>query len=194
LAQSAYSSSTTPLEIGVDARHGADPIQINIADDVLLLYDDCAPAVRRFVRSCGIPPDVADDIVQETFIALFQHLRKGGGRQNLRGWLMQVGYRQALKYRRREGRRWRWQRPWTEDVEDVRDGTEGPEESCVAKSDERRLRAVLRALPERDRQCVLLRADGLRYRDIATTLGISLGAVAKSLTRAVGRLSAARDR
>ena len=53
----------------------------------------------------------------------------------------------------------------------------------------RRLRAVFRALPERDRQCLSLRAQGLRYREIAKALGISLGAVAKSLAHAVMRLS-----
>jgi RNA polymerase sigma-70 factor (ECF subfamily) len=59
--------------------------------------------------------------------------------------------------------------------------------------DRRRLRLchVLRAMPERDRQCVYLRAEGLRYRDIARTLGISLGSVAKSLTRAITRLTSA---
>jgi RNA polymerase sigma-70 factor (ECF subfamily) len=56
------------------------------------------------------------------------------------------------------------------------------------------LRAVLQVLPERDRQCVALRAEGLRYRDIASTLGISLGAVAKSMARAMARLAAVLER
>ena len=44
-------------------------------------------------------------------------------------------------------------------------------------------------MPERDRRCLYLRAEGLSYRDIARTLDISLGSVAKSLTRAVTRLT-----
>jgi RNA polymerase sigma-70 factor (ECF subfamily) len=40
---------------------------------------------------------------------------------------------------------------------------------------------------------VHLRAEGLRYRDIASVLGISLGAVAKSLTRALERLAASAE-
>jgi len=47
---------------------------------------------------------------------------------------------------------------------------------------------VIRALPARDRHCLFLRAEGLRYRDIAETLGMSLGGVAKSLARSVTRL------
>jgi RNA polymerase sigma-70 factor (ECF subfamily) len=190
---SAYSSSTTPLELPLGVKDDAATPD-HIRAEVLWLFDECAPGVRRYVRSCGISADVADDIVQETFVALFQHLRKGGGRENLRGWLMQVGYRLALKHRQRESRRTRWQLPWNSDAEGVCDPATGPEAACVAMQDQRRLRAVLNALPERDRQCVCLRAEGMRYRDIAIALGISLGAVAKSLTRAVGRLTAAVEK
>jgi RNA polymerase sigma-70 factor (ECF subfamily) len=48
---------------------------------------------------------------------------------------------------------------------------------------------VVDALPERDRRCVFLRAEGLSYRDIGAALCVSLGTVAKSLTRAMTRLA-----
>jgi RNA polymerase sigma-70 factor (ECF subfamily) len=191
---STSSTSTAPLDLSLDAEREGRSAAPSVTDDVLRLFDTTAPAVRRYVRSCGVPPDVADDIVQDTFIALFQHLRKGGGRENLRAWVIQVGYRLALKHRRGEGRRGRWQSGWAPDVVEIPDSTTGPEEALSANEDQRRLRAVLRALPDRDRQCIYLRADGLRYREIASALGISLGAVAKSMARAVGRLSAAVHR
>jgi len=193
LPLSVFSSSPSPLELTLDG-NDAVAASARLRDEVLLLFDECAPAVRRYVLSCGVAPEIADDIVQETFLALFQHLRKGRGRDNLRGWLMQVGYRLALKHRRRESRRSRWQLPWEPAAERVRDPAATPEDACAATQDQQRLRAVLRALPERDRQCVCLRADGMRYRDIAAALGISLGAVAKSLTRAMQRLAAAVDK
>lgn len=184
-----FPSSTVPLDVPLDAEHSlvATP---SVRDEVLQLFDAHAPAVRRYVRSCGVGPDVADDIVQETFIALFQHLRRGGGREHLRGWVMQVGYRLALKHRRGEGRRRRWQGPWAAEAAAVADPGAGPEEIYVVSEDCQRVRAVLRAMPERDRQCVYLRAEGLRYREIANVLGMSLGGVAKSLARAIARLSA----
>ncbi|MGE3179719.1 MAG: RNA polymerase sigma factor [Vicinamibacterales bacterium] len=49
----------------------------------------------------------------------------------------------------------------------------------------------MRALPDQDRRCLYLRAEGLRYREIARTLGISLGAVAKSVARGLARLTTA---
>ena len=50
------------------------------------------------------------------------------------------------------------------------------------------LLSVLQALPERDRDCLYLRAEGLQYREIAEVLDISLGGVSKSLARAIRRL------
>jgi RNA polymerase sigma-70 factor (ECF subfamily) len=184
-----FPSAAAPLDVPLDAEHGrvAAP---SVRDEVLEMFDAHAPAVRRYVRACGVSPDVADDIVQETFVALFQHLRKGGGREHLRGWVMQVGYRLALKHRRGEGRRRRWQGPWEAEAAGVADPAAGPEEMCAVNEDWQRARAVLKALPERDRQCVYLRAEGMRYREIANVLGMSLGGVAKSLTRAIARLSA----
>ena len=46
----------------------------------------------------------------------------------------------------------------------------------------------MNALPERDRRCLFLRAEGVRYRDIAHQLGISLGSVANAIARALARL------
>jgi RNA polymerase sigma-70 factor (ECF subfamily) len=160
--------------------------------EVLVLFDACAPSLRRYVRSCGIAPEVADDIVQEAFIALFRHLRGGGGRENLRGWLMRVSSRMALKHRERTTKRRRLEESWDPPgIARLADSAAGPENRMVESERQRRLRAVFRALPERDRQCLLLRAKGLRYRDIAAALGVSLGTVAKSIARAVGRLSTA---
>lgn len=71
------------------------------------------------------------------------------------------------------------------------DTTPNPEEQMASSQTMRRLHAALLALPEQDRWCLALRAEGLRYREIATTIGISLGAVSLSLTRSLGRLGRA---
>ena len=66
--------------------------------------------------------------------------------------------------------------------------------SMVALSrdeDRRRLLAVVKALPEQDRRCLALRAEGLRYRQIAEVLGMSLGGVANSLERSLERITRA---
>jgi len=189
------SSPTSPL-LPLQLVHGALPDDAaaspTVQREVLQLFDECAPGLRRYVRSCGLTPDAAEDVVQDAFLALFRHLCLGGSRRNLRGWLVQVCYRSALKQRERGARRDRRETPWAPHlVNTAIDPTDSPEARLSAHRRQRRLRAVVRALPWRDRQCLYLRADGLPYRDIAKALGVSLGTVAKSLARAVTRLSSA---
>jgi RNA polymerase sigma-70 factor (ECF subfamily) len=53
---------------------------------------------------------------------------------------------------------------------------------------------VAKALPEQDRRCLFLRAEGLRYREIAGILDMSLGAVSLSLTRSLARIARSTER
>jgi RNA polymerase sigma-70 factor (ECF subfamily) len=64
-----------------------------------------------------------------------------------------------------------------------------PEMRLAQSERRRRLQAVVDALPERERRCVFLRAEGLSYRDIGAALRVSLGTVAKSLACAMTRLA-----
>jgi RNA polymerase sigma-70 factor (ECF subfamily) len=55
----------------------------------------------------------------------------------------------------------------------------------------RRIMAVLEALPEQNRWCLYLRAEGLSYREIAEILDMSLGSVANCLERSLAHLARA---
>ena len=157
------------------------------ADEVLELFDECRGGVERYARSFGIGPSDAEDVVQETFLALYRHLLRHGDRSNLRGWVFRVARNLALK--RRAGRR--WSAPIVSAaavVQDRIDPASNPEERMVAGQRQSHLQAVVRALPDRDRQCLQLRAEGLRYREIAAVLGVSVGTVASSLARTVARV------
>jgi RNA polymerase sigma-70 factor, ECF subfamily len=112
---------------------------------------------------------------------LFHHLKKGRPKDNLRGWVFRVGHNQALK-RRRE------LRVGTVELPVLADPAANPEQQMVERLRQERMLQVVAALPERDRWCLYLRAEGLRYREIAATLGISLGTVASTLSRALERL------
>jgi RNA polymerase sigma-70 factor (ECF subfamily) len=163
-----------------------------VHEEVLFLFDECALGLRRYVGSFGLGAVTTDDILQDVFLSLFRHLSLGRPRHNLKGWLFRVAHNLALKHRQKTLRRQRTEGDWNATVaEGVIDPAGDPEQQL--SDDRRRLRLwqVLRAMPERDRQCVYLRAEGLCYRDIARSLGMSLGSVAKSLTRAFTRLTGA---
>lgn len=177
------------LDLPLSAPVAIDPSgSSEVRDEVLRLFDDCAPGLRRYVMSFGLSAESAEDVVQEVFLALFRHLCLGRSRANLQGWVFQVGHNLALKHRqrvrRRQGTGWS-----AEEAESVADPADTPEERVAGRQRQERLRSVMRALPDRDRRCLCLRAEGLRYRDIARTLGISLGSVAKSIARGLARLT-----
>jgi RNA polymerase sigma-70 factor (ECF subfamily) len=159
---------------------------------VLSLFDECGPPLRRYLRSFGLTPVAAEDLIQEIFLALFRHLDLGRPETNLKGWLFQVAHNLALKHRLQVHRR-----AQTEDscdaalLDTFADRGANPEELLIDEARNRALVGIVDALPERERRCLFLRAEGLTYREIGRALGISLGSVANALVRAFARLSSA---
>lgn len=135
----------------------------------------------------GLPVTDGEDVIQDTFLALFNHLRRGRPRTNLAGWTFRTAHNLGLK-RRRIVHQHRSALGHVATLGLAKRGEPNPEQMLDGAQRYERICAVLRALPERDRFCLALRAEGLRYRDIARTLGISLGSVSNSMSRALVRL------
>jgi RNA polymerase sigma-70 factor (ECF subfamily) len=159
--------------------------------EVISLFDQFRNPLLRYVLSFGLSVHDAEEVTQDVFLGLFCHLQRGKSRRNLRGWIFRVAHNLALKQRAANKRL----RVALDDdstlVQAKLDATPNPEEQVTSGQTLQRLRAVLRALPEQDRCCLALRAEGLRYREIAAALGISLGSVSLSLTRSLARLGSA---
>lgn len=160
----------------------------SIEAEVLALFDACAPRLLRYVSSFGLGAAETEDVVQDVFVALFRHLSLGRDRSNLHGWLFQVAHNLALKRRERTIRQRRSSGPHESVSRWCIDPAPDPEERLLRHERDERLRAVFDALPERERRCLYLRSEGLTYRDIAQVLRVSLGSVAKTLSRALTRL------
>jgi len=154
---------------------------------VVCLFDQFQGRVLSYILNCGLPFHDAEDVVQETFLALFRHLELGRPRSNLNGWLFRVAHNLALK-----------RRTTIQVIErkliDESVLAQQPcprlnaEEEFSFSQTQKRLRAVVQALPEQDKRCLHLRAEGLKYRQIADVLGISLGGVSMSLSRSLARI------
>jgi len=150
--------------------------------------------VLRYLMGIGLPVEDAEEIVQEVFLALFQHLRAGKPRSNLRGWVFRVAHNLGLKRRGTAARAGLTNAAAGDESSAITDPTPNPEDQMANAQRQARLLAVLNALPEQDRACLHLRAEGLRYREIAEVVGISLGAVSASLTRSMARMARADER
>lgn len=164
-----------------------------LAEEVVALFDQFRGPLLRYVSSFGLAPADGEEVIQEVFLSLFQHLRRGKARDNLRGWLFRVAHNLALKQlcrSRREGQT----RAEAGAEELAMDPEPSPEAQVVNSQNQQRFLAVVQALPEHDRRCLFLRAEGLRYREIAGILDMSLGAVSISLARSLARIARAAGR
>ena len=160
-----------------------------LEQEVVELFDEFRFPLLRYLSSFGLPLADGEEVLQEVFLSLFQHLQRGKSRENLRGWLFRVAHNLGLKRRYRAGR----------DVErrtaaPAVDPAPNPEDQMLTNQVRQRALQVANALPEQDRRCLFLRAEGLRYREIAGILDMSLGAVSLSLTRSLARIARSTQR
>ena len=154
-----------------------EALPVDAPSEVLRLFSAHGTALYRFCRGTLENASDAEDIVQDTFVKLIQHLQSGGDRSNLRAWLFAVA---ANACRDRARGRMRWL-PWRAELD----------RRAVAPvdipPDRRRLLAALEALAARDRLLLSLRAQGLSYREMAAATGIAEQSVGRLLARAVDR-------
>jgi RNA polymerase sigma-70 factor (ECF subfamily) len=135
--------------------------------------------VRMIYRRTG-DRDRAEDLAQETFARAVS-----APPDNPRPWLFAV----ALNLVREDGRRASTRGRRLELLRNESDGTgTGPDADYERNEDTARVRAALATLKERDREALLLKAEGFNYDEIAATLGLAKGAVGTTLARARRRL------
>ncbi len=158
--------------------------------EVVELFDELRDRLLRYLLALGLSGHDGEEIVQESFLLLFQHLQQGKSRENLRGWIFRVARNLALKQRAANQVRLLRTVQFEETLPTHYPAPDpNPEEHLQSKQRQIRLLAVVEALPEQDQSCLYLRAEGLRYREIAQALDISLGSVASSLARSLAKLS-----
>lgn len=162
--------------------------------EVLTLFDSLRVPLLRYSISFGLSVTDGEDIIQETFLALFDHLKKNRSRANLRGWVFRVTHNLSLKRRRRHRSQFALIDADHYQPETYRSDELNPEQIAILGERQARLLTIYQALPENDRRCLQLRAEGLTYREISHIMGISLGTVSNSLARALSRLTLADQR
>jgi RNA polymerase sigma-70 factor, ECF subfamily len=163
-----------------------------LEDEVVSLFDELRDRLLHYLLCLGVQMHDGEEIVQESFLLLFQHLQLGKSRENLRGWLFRVVRNLAYKAHRENQTSVRRAIQFDETLAGLKPITDAnPEQQFCDRQRREHLWAVVRALPYQDQVCLFLRAEGLRYREIGETLGMSLGSVAASLARSLGKLTRA---
>jgi RNA polymerase sigma-70 factor (ECF subfamily) len=138
----------------------------------------------------GLRPQDADDVVQDSFLRLHQCLQAGERISEPRAWLFRVGKNLSLNFCRDQRRLIYADDPYTHvQFREVPQSDHDPEAQYLKKEALLRLDAGIARLTESQQDCIHLRAQGLRYREIASVLGISVSSAAELLQRAIIRLA-----
>ena len=148
--------------------------------DLAQLFDQYyASLVRMLYRRTG-DRDRAEDLAQETFARAV-----AAPPNNPRPWLVAV----ALNLVREDGRRAATRGRRLELLRaEHEEPANGPDVELERREEAARVHAALASLNERDREALLLKAEGFDYEEIAATLGLAKGAIGTTLARARRRL------
>jgi RNA polymerase sigma-70 factor (ECF subfamily) len=149
-------------------------------DQFTTIFDaNFAPLYRYLDRLSG-EPELADDVAQETFVRLY---RRGSLPDAPEAWLISVAmnlFRNVQTTRRRRRRLLTTERATRAHA----DPSPPADERAVAEETRLRVRATIDAMPERERQLLLLQAEGFSYREIAAGLELHEASVGTLLARA----------
>jgi RNA polymerase sigma factor (sigma-70 family) len=149
-------------------------------DDFVELFNAQFHRLYRYMdRACG-DPELAADIAQETFVKLYQ---RGALPDAPGAWLVTVATNLLRNAHTTRARRSRLLKV-VPDAETFADRAVSPAHLTESRDVSRRVRRTLDRMPERERQLVLLRAEGYSYRDIAAALDLREASIGTLLARA----------
>ncbi|MEU3899502.1 sigma-70 family RNA polymerase sigma factor [Streptomyces sp. NPDC045251] len=150
------------------------------------LYERHAAAMLRLIRRLTSDRSVAEEILQETWLAVWRSAAGFRGESSVRGWLLGVARRQAHNHLRRS-------RPQLADLaeaQDVPDPAPSVEDQVVREAERAELLAAVRTLPGHLREVLaLVLVEELAYPEVATVLAIPVGTVKSRMSHARKRLS-----
>ena len=152
-----------------------------IKDTVLKAYEEFREPLFRFLNRLGLTSMQAQEITQECFLRMQSQLLAGVTITAPRAWLFQVAHNLGVREAERSARE--------EDLSAVSEVSSGHPFAALESADRlRRIHFAIDQLSAQQRRCLLLRAEGLRYREIGEVLGIETSTAAEFVRRAVAQL------
>jgi RNA polymerase sigma factor (sigma-70 family) len=147
---------------------------------VAALFEAHFRRLFRYLDRLSGEPELAADLAQETFVRLYQ---RGSLPDAPEAWLITVALNLFRNAKSTECRRHLLLS--VARAEGVHsDPLPATDHAAAAGESRARVRAAIERLPERDRQLLLLRAEGYSYRDMARALELNETSIGTLLARA----------
>jgi RNA polymerase sigma factor (sigma-70 family) len=152
-----------PNELGTEA---VSPLSF---DEAFTLHHR---AVFRTARAVVRDSALAEDVTQEVFLRLYRNLDSTPGEDLLRAWLLRVTLNVARNTIRGNTRSMVRDNEYHKESVETGFYVDAPEEDYERKIAIEEARRALDKIKEPMRSCLLLKQQGLSYKEIATTLSI----------------------
>ncbi|MCC8171007.1 MAG: RNA polymerase sigma-70 factor [Parabacteroides sp.] len=151
------------------------------------LYLAYFPRLMRFAGIYVSAPEEAEEVVSDTFLAVWNNRKSLPGVANFDAYIYTVARYKAVSYYRSHSVR---QVEWNENQVDLFSSTETtPEEELISKELAEQLNAAIDRLPGKCKLAFkLVREDKLKYKDVAAILDISVKTLESHLSVAVRKL------
>ena len=153
-----------PNELGTEA---VSPLSF---DEAFTLHHR---AVFRTARAVVRDSALAEDVTQEVFLRLYRNLDSTPGEELLRAWLLRVTLNVARNTIRGNTRSMLRDNEYQKESTDFGSAfVEAPEEEYERQVAIQEARRALDKIKEPMRSCLLLKQQGLSYKEIATSLSL----------------------
>ena len=175
-------------QYATDANAGRSLARMTVHEQVEEIYEAERDHIYSYLLCFRVPAGRAQELTQDSFLKLYLKMSKGEKIDNPRAWLYRVAHNFALRFHERE--------PAFDELDPnfpARESAPDPEHALIELQRRSALVEAIRDLSPQQRNCLHLRAQGLRYREISDVVGISSSAVGEFLRRAVTRLKGALD-
>jgi RNA polymerase sigma-70 factor, ECF subfamily len=158
--------------------------------DLAAVFVEHRDAVFRYLARYTGDADLAEDLVQETFVKLAEQPPANAG--SVKGWLFVVATNLA-KDVAKTARRRRELALHGAARAPIGDPAPDPGQLVELAELQRRVRAALDGLNDKERTALLLREEGFAHREIAAALGTTTGSVGTLVARALAKLAQRLD-
>lgn len=165
----------------------------SVADATHELYRQYGKQIYAYCLHQLRNREEAEDAVQTTFLNAFRGLQRGTTTRFEQAWLYKIAQNVCIARRSSSGRRLKLEAPDDFEIlqEVVPSGASGGDGDTLELMG---LDSALDSMPENQRRAILLREwQGLSYREIATELGLTQGAVEMLIFRARRTLATALE-
>lgn len=151
----------------------------SLEENIVDLYATMRPSLLGYAYQVVGSAGEGEDLVQIAFLKLFDQMQRKAEILNVRSWLYRVVHNLAIDHIRRRGVHELACAEWLS-ARNITDVPRSTENDLIVQE---QIANSLQVLNERERHCLMLRAEGLSYQEIGDVLGISQKSVSVYLAR-----------